>query len=485
MGLLPENLGVSGRVRFRGEDLTQRSERHLTTLRGGAIAMIFQAPMAAMNPVMRVGTQVAEPLTIHRGLSRRQAREVAVDLLSDVGIDEPERRANAYPHEMSGGQRQRAMLAMALACGPDLVIADEPTTALDVTVQAQVISVLEGRLDGSDSALLLITHDLPVVAGVTSDVLVLHEGKLVDSGPTAELFRRPLHPYTRQLVEAVPPMSRTGVVPDKAPPPASGETVIETSDVVKTFRLRRRRLTDPAPVLTAVDHVDLDVRRGETFGIVGESGSGKSTLARMLVGLIPPDTGRIVVDGTEVSAGGDLTRLRRSVQMVFQDPMGSLDPRMLVRDIIAEPLRSLRIGGDHRRRTEELLEAVAMPSDAGDRFPHEFSGGQRQRIAIARALAPNPSIVVADEPVSALDMSVQAVTLDLLARLKEDFELTLLFISHDLSVIHRICDRVAVMDRGRVVEVGDVGQVLAHPSTDYTRRLIASIPRLDGTRPSG
>ncbi len=481
MGLLADSLTVTGRIVLDGVDLVGRRDRDLTVHRGNAMSMIFQEPMTAMNAVMRVGRQVAEPLRIHRGLSRQEADIQAVQLLAEVGIDDPERRARAYPHELSGGQRQRAMIAMALACGPALVIADEPTTALDVTVQAQVLRVLRSRLAATDAALLLITHALPVVAGITEHVLVIEQGRIVERGPTRRVFDEPAHPHTRRLVEAVPPMSRTGEVPVKPPSTEDSRLIIQARDVVRIYPLRRRRLTEPAPVIRAVDGISLDVRRGETFGIVGESGSGKSTLARLLVGMDRPNSGSIDIAGIDVVGTRDLRPLHRIVQMVFQDPMGSLDPRMRIGDIIAEPLRSLRIGGDHRQRVRELLEAVALPADVVHRYPHEFSGGQRQRIAIARALGPDPDILVADEPVSALDMSVQTVTLDLLAHLKEEFDLTMVFISHDLSTVHRICDRVIVMESGRVVERGLVDEVFRRPSEPYTQRLVASIPRLDGT----
>ncbi|MDX1448507.1 MAG: ABC transporter ATP-binding protein [Acidimicrobiia bacterium] len=484
MGLLPEGLRVTGSIELNGEELVGRPERTLTVLRGNSMSMIFQEPMTAMNAVMRVGRQVSEPLRIHRGMSADDAAAEAVALLEAVGIDRPERRARAYPHELSGGQRQRAMIAMALACGPSLVIADEPTTALDVTVQAQVLAVLRSRLATSDAALLLITHDLPVVAGITDDLLIIEKGEIVDRGRTRRLFDEPHHPVTRRLVAAVPPMSRSGEVPPRPHVASSDDVIISARNLTRTYSLRRRRLGEAPPVIRAVDGVDLDIRRGETFGIVGESGSGKTTLARLLIGLNRPDEGSVAVDGVDLVATRDLRPLRRIAQMVFQDPMGSLDPRMRIGDVVAEPLRSLKIPGDHAARVRELLEAVSLPPDTVDRYPHEFSGGQRQRIAIARALAPNPKILVADEPVSALDMSVQTVTLDLLARLKKEFDLTMIFISHDLSVVHRICDRVLVMQDGRAVETGYADDVFRSPTDDYTRRLVASIPRLDGTHPA-
>jgi ABC-type glutathione transport system ATPase component len=481
LGLLPDGLRATGTVTLNGQDLLSRPERDLVALRGNAMSMIFQEPMTALNPVMRIGRQIAEPLRMHQGLSRQDAFALAVDLLDSVGIDEPERRARAFPHEMSGGQRQRAMIAMALSCGPDLVVADEPTTALDVTIQAQVLRVLRDRVVANDAALLLITHDLPVVASVAEDVIVLKDGAIVEQGPAPQIFTAPAETYTRQLLDAVPPMSRSVTVPPKHVPVTGGEPIVEMRHVRKTYRLRHRRLTDSAPVIHALDDVSLDVLTGETLGIVGESGSGKSTLARIMLGLIRPTSGEVMVEGIDLTERKNLRPVREIAQIVFQDPMGSLDPRMLVRDVVAEPLRALGIPGDHRSRVVELLEAVSLPANTGDRYPHEFSGGQRQRIAIARALAPGPRLLIADEPVSALDMSVQTITLDLLDQLKQDFDLTMVFISHDLSVVHEISDRVVVMQQGRVVETGPVGAVFASPGQDYTRDLLAAIPRLDGS----
>ncbi len=481
MGLLPDGLTATGTITLGGRELLGRRERELVAVRGEAISMIFQEPMTALNPVMRIGKQIAEPLRLHRDLSRQDAAEAAVALLDSVGIDEPERRARAYPHELSGGQRQRAMIAMALSCGPSLVIADEPTTALDVTIQARVLKVLAEQVANTEAALLLITHDLPVVSTVADEVLVLKDGVIVERGPTRDVFDAASDPYTRRLVAAVPPMSRGGTVPEKPAPASAGDPLVEVQDVTKTYRLRHRTVLDAAPVINALEGVSFDVRRGETLGIVGESGSGKSTAARIIMGLTQPTSGRVVVDGMDVADRSNRAALRGLAQMVFQDPMSSLDPRMLVGDVVAEPLRSLRIPGDHGARVAELLDAVSLPADTAERYPHEFSGGQRQRIAIARALAPGPRLLIADEPVSALDMSVQTLTLDLLARLKEEFALTMVFISHDLSVVHEICDRVVVLERGRVVEAGSVGEVFTAPSEAYTRQLIGAIPRLDGS----
>jgi peptide/nickel transport system ATP-binding protein len=482
MGLLPDGLEAGGSLLLRGEEILNRPDKEMVSQRGNSMSMIFQEPMTALNPVMRIGKQIAEPLSIHQGLSGREAGSVAVDLLESVGIGHPGRRARSFPHELSGGQRQRAMIAMALACGPDLVIADEPTTALDVTVQAQVLRVLRDQVVAHDTALVLITHDLPVVASVSDKVIVLRNGAIVETGETQAVFGEPEHDHTRELVAAVPPMSRSLSLPPKHPAPApDGDTIAEMRDITKVYRLRKSSFSDPAPLIYAVDDVSLDVHRGETLGIVGESGSGKSTLARIMMGLEDPTSGTVAIDGIPLDSKPNLRRARDVAQMIFQDPMGSLDPRMLVQDVVAEPLRSLGIGGDHEARVRELLDAVSLPADSIHRYPHEFSGGQRQRIAIARALAPAPRLLIADEPVSALDMSVQTITLDLLDDLKQEFDLTMVFISHDLSVIHEISDRVVVLRQGRLVESGDAGTVFARPQEQYTRDLLSAIPRLDGT----
>ena len=491
LGLLPEGVRAVGRIDFNGTDLLALGEDELCSVRGDGISMVFQEPMTALNPVMRVGNQIAEALVIHKGMSKRDARAQAVEDLRVVGIPDVEAKARAYPHQLSGGQRQRVMIAMAIACGPDLVIADEPTTALDVTVQAQVLHLLHDLVIAEDTALLLITHDLPVVAGMCDEVLVMHEGVIVERGPTRRVFDAPQEDYTKRLIASVPELSRTS---DALPggsasvaPLVSREApaMVIVEHVSRSFALPRSKLSEAPGIVTAVSDVSLTVDVGESFGIVGESGSGKTTLARMIVGLDHPNEGTISVAGIDVAGAHerDLKELRRTAQMIFQDPMGSLDPRMKVGSIIAEPLRSLKIPGDHRERVAELLDAVALPPDTARRYAHEFSGGQRQRIAIARALAPHPQLLVADEPVSALDMTVQTLTLELLADLKRRFDLTLVFISHDLSVVHEVCDRVAVMQNGEIVEIGGADDVYRNPQHDYTVSLLGSIPRLDGTLP--
>ncbi len=482
MGLLPEGLTAEGSVILNGRDMLTSPEKQLCAVRGNDVSMVFQEPMTALNPVMRIGRQIAEALRFHQGMSRNDATDKVVELLTAVRIEEPELRARAFPHQLSGGMRQRAMIAMALACGPDLVIADEPTTALDVTIQAQVLDVLDEQVENFNTALLIITHDLPVVARTTQQVMVLNAGRLVEEGETQAVFSNPTNGYTQALVGSVPPLSRSATITiEERERRAPAEPVISVRNVTRVFPLPRSGLLDERRTITAVDQITLEVQKGETFGIVGESGSGKSTLARMMIALDFPTEGDVVVNGIDIGATQDHRALRRQVQMIFQDPMGSLDPRFKVGRIIAEPLRSLKIEGDHRARVAELIDAVELPVDSVSRYPHEFSGGQRQRIAIARALAPNPDILIADEPVSALDMSIQTITLDLLAQLKDEYGLTMVFISHDLSVVHEICDRVAVMQHGRLVERGQVDEVFLDPETEYTEALIAAIPRLDGT----
>lgn len=472
LGLLPDNLTATGRITLDGVSLTSLDDRAMCSVRGNDVSMVFQEPMTALNPVMRVGRQVAEALVRHRGMARGEALDRAAELLAQVGVEGAGRRTRSFPHEMSGGERQRVMIAMAIACGPDLVIADEPTTALDVTVQAKVLEMLSDQVREASTALLLITHDLPVVAGATDDVLVLRDGRLVERGPTRRVFAEPTHDHTRTLVDAVPPLSRRveAVVP--RPPPVGRPPMVTLDSVRREFPLPRTRPLGPRGSLVAVDDISLRIGVGETYGLVGESGSGKTTLARILVGLDEPTSGAVEWPGL----GG--TDHRAAVQMVFQDPMGSLDPRMRVGDVIAEPLRALGIAGDHRVRVAELLEAVHLPADAIAKYPHEFSGGERQRIAIARALAPRPDVLVADEPVSALDMSVRERTLHLLGELREEFGLTMLFIGHDLSVVHEVSDRVGVLHDGRLVEEGPADEVLRAPSEPYTRTLVEAIPRI-------
>ncbi len=505
MGLLPEGLRASGSVRVAGldRDVVGAGERALSDVRGRQMAMVFQEPMTALNPTMRIGEQVAEVLTIH-GADASSARARAVELLADVRLPDPAAAARAYPHQLSGGQRQRVVLAIALANDPALLICDEPTTALDVTVQAGVLDLIVSGAAARDAGMLFITHDLAVVATLCHRVAVMRDGRIVETGDVEQVFTAPRHPYTAQLVAASDLTAvdargrllaggaagpagadrRSAARRGAASPPsgvAAGEPLIEVRDLVRHYRRPRTHLLRPAPTVEALRGVDLVVRRGERLGIVGESGCGKSTLLRLIAGLDTPTSGSVRVGGREI--GGlpqhRLRFLRERLQLVFQDPMSSLDPRMRVADIVAEPLVAQGRGGE-RARVPGLLEAVGVDPGAASRYPHQFSGGQRQRLSLARALAPDPDILVADEPVSALDVSVRAQVLNLVADLVEDFGLTLVVVSHDLSVVRHLCERVVVMEAGRIVEEGPTARVYDDPQHPYTRRLVASIPTLAG-----
>ncbi|MBB5783212.1 ABC transporter ATP-binding protein [Nonomuraea jabiensis] len=471
LGLLPAGGRISGgRVLFRGEDLTLAGHRRMRQIRGREIGLVPQDPMVSLNPVTRVGTQVAETLLVHGLAERRQARERAVELLGEVGLPDAAACARRYPHELSGGMRQRVLIAVALAAGPRLLIADEPTSALDVTVQRQILDHLTTLTRRSGTAVLLVTHDLALAAERAGRVVVLHEGRSVESGTAARILRAPDHPYTRRLIANAPSLAPP---PPRPAAPAPDEPLLSVEGVTKVFGA-------PGEAVVAVDDVTLSVRRGETLALVGESGSGKSTLALMALCLLPPTRGRIVFDGDDVAAGGrgGLRRFRRRVQPVFQDPYSSLDPRRSVGDSVAEPLRAFGVDdrAGRRARVAELLDRVALPASVARRRPAELSGGQRQRVAIARALALGAELVVCDEPVSALDVTVQAQVLDLLTDLQAELGLSYLFISHDLAVVRQIADRVAVMRSGRIVESGPAADVLREPRHAYTRTLLDAVP---------
>jgi oligopeptide transport system ATP-binding protein len=450
-------------------------DRELNRIRGEKITMIFQEPMTSLDPLYKVGAQLAEPLRFHRGLSKSEARPKIIELLKLVGIPNPERRIDAYPHELSGGQRQRVMIAMALACDPDVLIADEPTTALDVTVQAQILELLaelQGRLG---MAIVFITHDLGIVQRFADRVYVMRSGEVVETGPTAALFARPEHPYTRMLLAAEPEGT-------KAPPPASAPELMAGDDV-KVIFLTGGGLFTAAHEVRAVDGVSVHLRQGQTIGIVGESGSGKSTLGRALLRLLPSE-GRIVYLGRPLDPDPRLMRpMRHELQLVFQDPFGSLSPRMTIGRIITEGLLIHEPGLSGRQRDRmagEALAEVGLSPDMRNRYPHEFSGGQRQRIAIARAMILKPRVIVLDEPTSALDRSVQKQIVDLLRDLQAAHGLSYLFISHDLAVVRAVSDYIIVMKSGRIVEEGPTAAIFDHPQEEYTRTLMAAA--LDTTR---
>ncbi|MGB8713661.1 MAG: ABC transporter ATP-binding protein [Onishia taeanensis] len=472
MRLLPELARPSGAIRWHGgeqpEDLLQVSAKRIRQLRGNEISMIFQEPMTSLNPLHRIGRQIIEVLTKHTALRGQAARQHALTLLEQVGIPEPERRLASYPHELSGGQRQRVMIAMALACEPKLLIADEPTTALDVTVQAQILALLKDLQQRYGMAILFITHDLGIVRHFADRVCVMRHGERVESGPTAELFADPQHAYTRMLIDAEP-RGRKAPVTDEAP------LLLEAHDLRVRFPLKKR-LFRPAEYFEAVRGIDLSVKRGQTLGIVGESGSGKSTLGRALLRLLD-SRGDIRFDDTALDGldSAAMRPLRSRMQVVFQDPFGSLSPRMTVGEIIGEGLRvhAPLLGRRERdAKVQEALSDVALDPAMRHRYPHEFSGGQRQRIAIARALVLKPEFLLLDEPTSALDRSVQATVIDLLRDLQHKHDLTYLFISHDLAVVRALADSVLVMKDGKVIEQGDTEALFSQPRHTYTRELM-------------
>ncbi len=468
MGLLASNGRASGSARYRGTELIGMRTAALNRIRGRKITMIFQEPMTSLDPLYRIGRQISEPLRVHGGMSARQARTRALALLRLVRIPEPERRIDAYPHELSGGQRQRVMIAMALANDPDLLIADEPTTALDVTIQAEILALLAELQARLGMSILFITHDLGIVEAFADRVYVMREGEVVEEGPTAAIFERPAQPYTRMLLSAEPEG-------EKPAPEADAPTLLEGRRVTVSFPTPRGFFR-AAGAFRAVDDVSIRLRRGQTVGVVGESGSGKSTLGRALLRLQDSE-GRILVAGQDVSGFDRAAMLpfRRKVQMVFQDPYGSLSPRMTVGEIVGEGLLVHEpdlAAAQRAARVAEALSDVGLDPSARNRFPHEFSGGQRQRIAVARAVILRPEVIVLDEPTSALDRSVQKQVLTLLRRLQDMHDLSYLFISHDLAVVRAVCDHVVVMKDGRIVEEGPAVTVFDAPREDYTRRLM-------------
>jgi microcin C transport system ATP-binding protein len=478
MQLLPYPLArhPSGSIRFAGRELLGAPDDVMRRVRGDRIAMVFQEPMSSLNPLHTIEKQVNEVLVLHKGLGRRAARARTVELLRLVGLLEAERRLDAYPHQLSGGQRQRVMIAMALANEPDLLIADEPTTALDVTIQAQILKLLRELQAKFGMALLLITHDLGIVRKMADRVSVMREGEIVEAGATAEVFERPRHPYTRRLLAAEPrPMPRS----------ARGDApvVMAAQDVRVWFPVKAGLLRRTVDHIKAVDGVGVTVREGQTVGVVGESGSGKTTLGLALLRLLR-STGAIQFGGREIQGLGSaaLRPLRREMQIVFQDPYGSLSPRLSVAQIVEEGLRVHRIGAspaERRALIDEALREVGLDPETRDRYPHEFSGGQRQRIAIARAMVLRPRFIVLDEPTSALDMSVQAQIVDLLRELQARHRLAYLFISHDLKVVRALADEILVLRDGRVVEQGPTAEIFDRPREAYTRALLAAAFELE------
>ncbi|MFJ8113549.1 dipeptide ABC transporter ATP-binding protein [Streptomyces sp. NPDC096132] len=478
--LLAANGGIdAGTVRFGRHDLTALSERELRAVRGAGIGLVPQDPTVSLNPVTRIGEQVAEVLRIHGLATRRTAASLAVDVLDRAGLPDAATRARQYPHELSGGMRQRALIAIAIAANPRLIIADEPTSALDVTVQRVILDHLRHLTEESGTAVLLVTHDLGVAADRAQRIVVMSQGRVVEAGPTRDILENPRHEYTRRLLASAPSLTTARPRASAAAAPDPGDTpLVEVRGLVKDFRLPHTG--GSAMTLRAVDDVSFTLHRGRTLALVGESGSGKSTTARMVLRLTDPTSGQVLFDGTEVTTarGARARQLRRRAQLVYQNPYASLDPRFSIAEVITEPLRAFKVGDRASRvaRARELLDRVALPGSVLDRRPAELSGGQRQRVAIARALALSPDLVVCDEPVSALDVSVQAQVLDLLAELQADTEVAYLFISHDLAVVRQIAHRVAVMRAGRVVETGTAEELFAAPRHAYTRELLAAIP---------
>ncbi len=507
MRLLPqESARIEGRVMLGGRDLLSLPEEEMRRLRGNALAMIFQEPMTSLDPIMTIGEQIGEVLANHRGLARAAAQAEAARLLDKVRVPDARRRLREYPHQLSGGMRQRVMIAIALACAPQVLIADEPTTALDVTVQAQILALL-GELQREDGmALLMITHDMGVVAETAHRVLVMFDGQVVEQGDALRIFAAPERPYTRALLSAVPHLGtlqgRAGPVrfpvvdkatgasatPEDAPDTvlADAAPVLEVDGLTARFDIRSGLLGRVSGRVHAVEDVSFTIQPGETLALVGESGCGKSTTGRCILRLLRPNAGQIRIGGHDVAglSGGALRRIRRIVQGVFQDPFASLDPRRTVGFSIAEPLLVHRLADRRaaRQRAAELLRQVGLPADTATRYPHELSGGQRQRVCIARALALKPRLLVADEAVSALDASIKAQIINLMLDLQAEMGLAYLFISHDMAVVERVSHRVAVMRAGRIVEIGPRATVLGQPSHPYTRKLLAAVPVPDPAR---
>ena len=478
--LLPNNARLkASAINLQGDNLIKRSEFEFCNIRGRRIGLIFQDPMSSLNPVMTIGSQIEEVIKIHFSLPKKAVKERVLQLLRQVEIPEPHQRIKDYPHQLSGGQRQRVMIAIALAGQPDLLIADEPTTSLDVTIQAQILALLKAIQQQTGMALWLISHDLALVSTMANRVAVMQQGKIVETGFTQALFNQPRHPYTRKLLAALPSMQSCLTHTHQEKPP-----LLQVNDFYCYYPIRKGIFKRVVDHVRAVDGVSFDIQQGETLALVGESGCGKTTLGKSLLNLIPGGNGQVTINGVELnSLTGEALRLQRAnIQIVFQDPFSSMNPRMLVGDIIAEGIRALhpKISSLERKATvQQLLRQVDLPDDSALRYPHEFSGGQRQRICIARALAVNPKLIVCDEPTSALDVSVQAQIIELLKALQREKGLSYLFITHDLAVVAEIADEVAVMYQGKIIERGRVEQILTNPEHVYTRKLLEAVPVLN------
>lgn len=474
----PPSFLKSGTIHFQGKNLVQQSEKEMESIRGKDISMIFQDPMTSTNPTIKIGEQIAESLIKHQGMTKEQAYNRTIELLKLVGIKNAEERYNQYPHEYSGGMRQRAMIAMALACNPSLLIADEPTTALDVTIQAQILNLMKQMQEQFGTAIILITHDLGVVAGMCDRIVVMKEGEIVEEGTTEEIFAHAKHPYTKRLLNALPKLHEKKE-PKQQPNLPAGMDI--DTPLVEVRHLKKHFDLGKGSVLKAVDDLSFAIYPGETLGLVGESGSGKSTTGRTILQLHQPTDGDVLYKGVPVTrlSKSELKMMRRHMQIIFQDPYSSLNPRKKVVDIIGEALDIHKLAKSRearRARVEELLELVGLQKEHALRYPHEFSGGQRQRIGIARALAVEPNFIVCDEPLSALDVSIQKQVVELLQDLQQRLGLTYLFIAHDLSMVKHISDRVAVMYGGKIVELAESEELYSNPQHPYTKMLLQSIP---------
>ena len=510
MGLIPMPPGqiTSGKILFHGEDLLQKSEKEMRKIRGNRISMIFQEPMTALNPVFRIGSQISEVLRLHKGMSKKQAWNYAIDLLDQVGIPDPKNKIKAYPHEMSGGQKQRVMIAMAIACEPDLLICDEPTTALDVTIQKQVLDLMLDLQEKYHMSMLFITHDLGVIADLADDVVVMYRSNIVEKNHSHNIFKNPQHPYTKGLIACRPLLEgnpqRLLTVSDYMDEDGSEKTIpaekfkpmikpdkndidkhpilLEVKNLNTWFPVKGGLFNQTKRHVKAVNNVSFTVHQGETLGLVGESGCGKTTLGRTILRLQQATSGEVIYDGINVMQQDkeSLRKLRSRMQIIFQDPYSSLNPRMTVGDILTEPMAIHGIGSNKKERFErakELMQKVDLKPQHLNRYPHEFSGGQRQRICIARAIGIEPEFIICDESVSALDVSVQAQVLNLLQDLQQDLKLTYIFISHDLSVVNYISDRVGVMNNGEIVELDTAENIYKSPQRNYTKRLLEAIPK--------
>ncbi|QIS08556.1 ABC transporter ATP-binding protein [Nocardia arthritidis] len=475
IGLLPETARVRGLVTLGADKITSMGEKQLTALRGGEISMVFQEPGRALDPLFTIGFQLCEALRAHSDMSRKAAKARAVELLRMVGLPDPEHRVDYYPHQLSGGQKQRVMIAIAISCEPKVIIADEPTTALDVTVQAEILELLRDLRDRIGSAIVLITHNMGVVADLADRVVVMRDGKVVEQASVDELFASPKEEYTRKLLAAVPHLGTEQLAHGSFVEDTTAEPVLEVRDLVVEF---------PGPfgraAFRAVDDVNLIIRPGETVGLVGESGSGKSTIGRCVAALQRPSSGMVKIRGQDIAqlSQRQLRPIRRRFGFVFQDPASSLNPRLTVGDCVAEPLIVHKAGtpAEIRERVKHLLDDVQLPAGTERRYPHELSGGQRQRASLARALVLDPDLLVADEPTSALDVSVQAAVLELFGKLQRECGWACLFISHDLAVVDQLADRIVVLRNGAVVEQGDRDRILRNPQEEYTQRLVAAVP---------